>query len=467
MKAHFKKIKNDILNKLIFYVSKALNDRRYRKALITSVTNGVGRIISFGSNMVIVRLAFGYLGAELYGLWMAITAFLFFNTFADFGIGNGLTNLVAECYGHRDNEKMKRYISSTFYLLFFIMLFFVLLSFLIIPRLNFSTLLNLTNTDLAAEAAKGTLILAVIFSINISLGVAQRVQSGLQEGYKANIYQFVNSILSVLFVFVAVRLRFPFYGIVLSFSAPQLLANFANNVHLFFIDRPELKPKWEYFDEKVMRKIFGLGFYFFILQLMFTLSYTLDNAIIAKRFTLIDVSNYSIVQRLFTIGPAIQTMILMPLWPAYGEAKAAKDYVWIWKTFTRSFWFSLITGLIAAIGLLLTSKFIIEIWLGKNLYPPSSLLIGFAVWSIVGGVFGGVTSTFFNGLSILKFQMYCGILVGVSSFFMKIYVPTSYGASAIIWSTVIPYVLFIVIPTSYYIYKMKKSSFANVLVDVT
>ena len=448
-------LKWPVIDKIQFYISKAFKDPRYRKALITSATSAFVRLVSFAANMAIVRLTFGYLGAELYGLWMAITAFVFFNVFADFGIGNGLTNLVAECYGKRDQENLKRYISSTFFSLSMIMLFFTTISVLIIPRLDFAALLNLANPELSIAAEKGMFILAVIFSINISLGVAQRVQMGLQEGYKTNIFQFVNSILAVFFIFVAVRLRTPFYVIVLSFSVPQLMANLANNVYLFFIERPDLKPKWKYYDKKIMAKIFSLGFYFFILQLMVTLTYTLDNAIIAKKFSLGDVSEYSIIQRLFAIGPIIQTMLIMPLWPAYGEAKASKDYKWIWNTFKRSFWVSLIIcGTISGF-IVLFAKYLIAIWLGRTLMPSSSLLLGFFIWSLLSGVFGGVTSTLLNGLSVLKLQVYCAIILGITSFLLKIFLPISLGTGSIIWSTNITYLLFALIPISFYIYKFK------------
>jgi O-antigen/teichoic acid export membrane protein len=465
MNVVFNFLKVSVIDKIQFYISKAFKDPRYRKALITSATSAFVRLVSFAANMAIVRLTFGYLGAELYGLWMAITAFVFFNVFADFGIGNGLTNLVAECYGKRDQENMKRYISSTFFSLSMIMLLFTAISVVTIPRLDFAALLNLANPELAMAAEKGTLILAVIFSINISLGVAQRVQMGLQEGYKTNIFLFINSIVSVFFVFMAIRVQFPFYGIVLAFSLPQLLTNFANNFYLFVIERNELRPKWKYFDKKIMRRIFNLGFYFFILQLMVTLTYTLDNAIIAKRFTLNDVSDYSIIQRLFSIGPIIFGLMLSPLWPAYGEAKAAKDYNWIWKTFKRSFWLCFIIGLTFSIALLVGSKFILAFWLGKNLYPPFSLLLGFAAWSLVGGVFGGVASTLLNGLSVLKFQMYCAIAAGITSFLIKIFVPVSFGVSSIIWSTVVTYIVFIVVPITIYIYRMKIKFFPNVLTE--
>jgi O-antigen/teichoic acid export membrane protein len=446
--------------KCFSFTDKISKSPRYRKAILTSIASAASRAFSFLANMLIVRLTYNYLGAEYYGLWMTITGFVFFNTFSDLGIGNGLTNLVAECYGKKEFIKLKEYITNAFNALLVISIIFVIISFVLVMNLNFEYFLKTSDAVLISNAKQGTLILALSFSVNIVLGMAQRIQSGLQEGYKTYIFQFLNSFIVILLVMYAIHIKASFDGIVLAFSIPQLVTNLINNLYLFCFDRRDLVPDRIFqFDKTIVIKLISLGFLFFIIQVSGSLSYSMDNVIIAKRFSVLSVTNYSIIQRLFSIGTIIQSIILMPLWPAYGEAKASRDYQWIWKTYNRTIYFSICLSLVITGFILFFSNFIMKIWLGKILEIPFSVLFGFSTWSILGGVIGGVTATFLNGLSILKLQVYCAVIFSITSFIAKLYLPTSYGMGIIIWSTNFAYLIIVAIPTLVYIERLKRTTY--------
>ena len=55
-----------------------------------------------------------YLGNERFGLWMAISSVLAMANFADFGIGNGVLNTVADAFGKNDFDRIRAAISSGF-----------------------------------------------------------------------------------------------------------------------------------------------------------------------------------------------------------------------------------------------------------------------------------------------------------------------------------------------------------------
>jgi len=69
---------------------------RYRRILLTTGASFAARGVSVLTGLVTVPLCVGYLGHEQYGIWMTITSFFIMLGFADFGIGFGLLNAVAE-----------------------------------------------------------------------------------------------------------------------------------------------------------------------------------------------------------------------------------------------------------------------------------------------------------------------------------------------------------------------------------
>ena len=72
---------------------------RYRRAALTAIASGGARLISLATVVVSVPLTLGHLGPERYGALVTITALAGMLIFADFGLGNGLMNLVASASG--------------------------------------------------------------------------------------------------------------------------------------------------------------------------------------------------------------------------------------------------------------------------------------------------------------------------------------------------------------------------------
>jgi hypothetical protein len=64
----------------------------------------VARVVRFGSSLITVPLTLKYLGNKRFALWMTIRCVLAMAAFADFGIGNGVLDTVAEASG-KDNKE--------------------------------------------------------------------------------------------------------------------------------------------------------------------------------------------------------------------------------------------------------------------------------------------------------------------------------------------------------------------------
>ena len=87
---------------------------RYRRILLTGGSTFIVKMFTAIINLITVPLTVNYLGAERYGLWMAISSVMALMSFADFGLGNGLLNAVSKAHGRNNRDEAQVAVSSTF-----------------------------------------------------------------------------------------------------------------------------------------------------------------------------------------------------------------------------------------------------------------------------------------------------------------------------------------------------------------
>lgn len=137
--------------------------------------------------------------------------------------------------------------------------------------------------------------------------------------------------------------------------------------------------------------------------------------------------------------------IIAPLWPAFVESIAKKDYKWAETTLIKILKISMLTGALTAIPLVFFGKNIIEIWVNKDVIPSTSLLIGFFLFTVFQN-YGGSMSVFLNNDSLIKKQLkFVGISAFASVIFQIIFC-IQFGVAGIIYGILVGYLLFYVVP---------------------
>jgi O-antigen/teichoic acid export membrane protein len=422
------------------------NVERYRRVILTVITSVIAKGIGILATVITVPLTMNYLGLERYGLWMTINSTLLIMGFADLGIGNGLLNEISKANGNDDQTSAQKYVSSSFFLLSIIAVIIIIVTLSLYKQIEWRSIFKLSSSDAIREVAPTSLAFMICFALNIPLGIVQRVQMGYQEGYINFIWQCVGNFIGLIGIYLAVIYRTNLTWIVIAFSGGPIIASLINWFIQFRYHRPWLKPNIKYFEWSICKNVLGIGSLFFILQVVVTLAFASDNYIIMQIVGTSAVARYSVVQKLFSIGPVIQTLIVTPLWPAYAEAKARNDIKWIKNTFRYSLTVSVLICFIISFPLVLWGQTIISFWIKSNLNIPFMLLLGFGIWSVLSG-FGSAVSTFFNGISNLKFQVIIAIIFGISVIVLKIYFATFLQDTGVIWATIISYFVLSAIPS--------------------
>ncbi len=171
---------------------------RYRRILLTGGSTFIVKMFTAIINLITVPLTVNYLGAERYGLWMAISSVMALMSFADLGLGNGLLNAVSKAHGRNNRDEAKVAVSSTFYILAGISCLLLIIFISIYPFISWKNIFNVTSPLAIKECGPTMRILVIILLINMPLGIIERIQSGYQEGYRFQVWLIFGSVLSFI-----------------------------------------------------------------------------------------------------------------------------------------------------------------------------------------------------------------------------------------------------------------------------
>lgn len=421
------------------------SDERYRRILLSGGSAFLVKIVSVAINLISVPLTLNYLGAERYGLWMAISSLMALMAFADLGLGNGLLNAVSEAKGKQDKASAQIAVSSTFFMLLFVALVLAIAFLIIYPYVSWPSVFNVQTEVAKKEAGRTMMALIIPLLINMPLGIVQRIQEGNQEGFRYQLFLIAGSVFSFIGTLLCIYFKEPLPWLVLTVSFGPILATLLNGFVLFTKYYNYLTPSLRFFRWKESRLLIQSGLVFFLLTVFTLVSNSSDNIIIAQTLGATHVAGYEIVKKMFLFSMMTQ-FVIQPLWPAFNEAMAKGDYYWVKKTLKKAMMLSIGFGGIITLPLLLFGRPIIHLWVGSAFVPDWWLLIGFYLFIFLSN-FGGVMSTFFNSGNLVKRQTVFIGLAAITSILMKIFLAHKVGVSGVIWGGLIGYIIFYVYPT--------------------
>jgi O-antigen/teichoic acid export membrane protein len=422
---------------------------RNRRAALTGATSTIARIVQAGTTLITVPLTIRYLGNERFGLWMTISSVLAMAAFADFGLGNGVLNTVATAYGKDDARGIRAAISSGMAVLTAIAAAVLVLYFSIYASVSWGDFFRVTSAQARSEAGPALTVFVVCFVLNIPLDVVQRVQLGMQQGYRNGLWQMCGSTFGLIGVLTGIWLRVSLPVLVMAIAGGPLFATSLNALHFFGAHRKDLRPSRALISGDTIAKIAKLGGLFFVLQVSVAVAFSSDNFLIARTMGAVHVPEYSIPQRLFGFISMTVAMLAGPLWPAYGEAISRGDMEWVRKTLRRSLMAAFAGIFVTASMLLLLSPWVIRLWVGTRIHPPFALLLGLAIWTLMEGC-GSTFSMFLSGASIMRFQIILAAIFAISCISTKLLFIHCFGVTGVPWATILTYGILTILPYAFY-----------------
>lgn len=436
--------------------SEGRSKERHRRAALTGGAAALARIIAVSTSLVTIPAALHYLGTERFALWMTISSVVALLGFADFGMGNGVLNAVAEAHGRDDAEEIRRLVESGYVLLSAIAVVGMAVFVSVYHLADWARFLNVTSAAARRESGPSLAVFVGCFALNLPLGVVQRLQLGMQEGFLSNLWQLVGSVAGLAGVLLVIHFRMSLPCLILALAGAPAIAALANTLVFFGWMRPDLRPRFSLVSTIAMRKIARIGFLFFVLQAAVAIAYSSDNFVVARMLGPEAVTCYAVTAKMFSLISLGLSMFLAPLWPAYGEAIARGDLLWVRRTLIKSLTTAVTLAAFAALILVALGPSILRLWVHRPISPSFLLLLGLGLWSIMDAA-GVSVAMFLNGANVVLPQVILASIFAAGCLALKIFLVRRFGMVGVPWATLLSYAALSAIPCLFIVPRLLSS----------
>ena len=418
--------------------------KRERSILAFFATSLASRGLGISCQLIQVPISLHLLGNEAFGLWIALSSVGFILAFTDFGIGLGVQNRIGDALGRNDMEGARRIFGTGLIFLLSIMLLFLAV---LLPFCQFADLphmLRITDPVVAASARPAIFVVIIVWCANIPIGLGQRLAYGAQLGWAHNIAVTVAQVVLLIAVALGAWLR---VGLTTFFILTFVTGSM---VHLTFLVWLLHRLKWhrlslKYFQASLLRELSHIGIFFFLQQIAGMVLFSAPPLILSATLGAGAITPYNLTQRVLNLFTVVANAALLPIWPAYAEARAREDWAWIRRTLWRSVG---IVNLLAVAPMIAIGPFVPKIigwWTrGEAVLPPSSLVWLLIAWNalvVVQQPFGYLLS----GISKLRRPtIYSFLSTGIALVAIFKFLP-KYGVSGVPLGLItgfIPFILF-------------------------
>lgn len=338
--------------------------------------------ISSGIQVIVVGLIFFFLyrillvklGVKLLGVWSLIIATSSLATLANSGLTSGLVKFVSEYNATGENEKINKFLSTSFFsMLFFlscITLFIFFLAILYIDKIVPPEYVKLTISVLPYS-----LFCLVVNSLG---GVFTSALEGYQKNYIRNLAYIFTSI----GYFILALLLLPDYGL-----KGLAIAQIAQAVVIFFVAvyhvkkiNPTFRLLYFNWDKAIFRSIFNYGYKFQIMSVLQMLYEPMTKILISRFSGISTLGYYEMASRFVNQFRAIistMNQVTVPVVAHYFQT----DRNAIFYIYKRSISFIIFLVFPIVAGIVLFSPHLSVLWVGRiePIFINSAYILSFSM----------------------------------------------------------------------------------------
>jgi O-antigen/teichoic acid export membrane protein len=360
---------------------------RYRRIMLTSVT-GLGVKAAGGViGVVSVPLVLEYLGKERYGLWSAITTLTAWAALMDFGIANGLVNVISRAHGRDDPEDAARSLSSALALLVVVAATFGVVLVLTAGHIPWSSVFAVRGAvDEATVNLSMTAALGILLA-GLPLSVVPQVYAGYQKTYLANLFALLGMLTGFAALLLALRSGASLPVLVVLVGVGALAGAFLALVYALRIAMPWLRLRASLVSTSALRGLMVRSFPIFLFQLGALTVNESQTLILAHRCGLSAVADYAVAMRIYILTFALIQVATQSFLPSFREALERKDDEWARRSFRRFVALRMGAAVAGAVVMVLLGNRILLVWLRRSdvnfspeLWAAMAVLLVASVW---------------------------------------------------------------------------------------
>lgn len=390
---------------------------------------------SVAISLALIPLTLKLLDEYQYGVWITIFNVLSWISIFDIGIGNGLRNRFSEALAIGNFKEAKAYVSTAYFLMMGISILLIVLFLIPWFLVEWTIVFNVPEylgQDLFFLVGVAFFLTSMQFTIKL---IGTLLTASHQPSISALIGTISNTLIFLAFLFLKPLATDSLFVVGLVYTGIPLLVFLVASFYFFTHQFSEFSPSIKFFNKGKVESLFSLGSQFFIIQIAVVVIFSTDSLIITHTLSPKEVTSYNIVLRYFGIVTMTAGILMTPFWSAYTEAASKNDFNWIKLTLKKQLKLMLYVFLLVLV-LLLSSKWLIPLWLQEKMVLSPLLLIGMAGFAIIS-VWNNIFSYLLNGLSLTRVQTYTSVIGTIINIPLSIYFAKNFGNGGVVLATII------------------------------
>ncbi len=406
------RVKATIVNLL---ARRDIRTTRLLRAILFGLLLRIGTSLTHVLTLALVLPA---LGSERFGILAAASSLATWISLSNLGLGIGLTTQLSN---RKPESCPKAIATSAFFLLSFVGLVVLLLTFALVHVFPFGNFLKVSSTELIDDANVALRIVAIFSALTMVLNIGGPILNGNQRGDVASLSALTGSLAGCSIIFLAATARVSFATMCTVMSASLLLPALIQCIAAYHSGFLSLSRR--YFSFKLATESAKLGAAYFLIQLASGLFLQSGPLLVAHYFSASYAAKYDVACRALIIVYAFISAMMVPLWPAVGDAIAKKDGQWLKAAFRRSFFVVTFAWACFAVGYLIFAN--TEWSNSASRYIPSApLSVAIIVQGYINSVYN-ILTTFLSAARSLRVLLISNFVQLVLFFtFVTLLVPT-------------------------------------------
>ena len=368
------------------------------------IGSSILKCVSILISLQIVPLTIDFVNPTQYGIWLTLSSIIAWLNYFDIGLAHGFRNRFAEAIALNDVDLAKKYVSTTYAVLFLLFTSILLITLVINSFVNWSNILNIDeiyNEELRVVFG----ILACFFCTDIVSGVFSKMLISDQKTALVSLIQTGGQLLAFICIYILTKtITGNLTILALSFSGIPCLLMLVVSICVFRGKKYRIyKPSIKSVQFSLAKNILGLGGQFFVIMISMLLIFQVINIIISRNLGPIAVTQYNVAYKYYNVLNMASVIILTPFWSAFTDAYVKRDFNWMKRMVKKleKLWIMCIP---AIIGMILCSNLFFRLWIGDSVHITISLSLSIGLY-VLAQISGNIYMYMINGTGKVRLQM--------------------------------------------------------------
>lgn len=395
-----------------------------------------GRIATAVSGFLQVPIVLTHLGANGFGLWIALTGLLWSLAILDWGVGFAVQNKVATLLATGREAEAAALLRSAFRRLLASAVITAIVSLPLAFLGRWNAWFGVTDSAFQTQTPISLAIVFGVAAVLVPMSLALRLAAAVQQMWLTGLWAAIGSVLSLGAVALAGWLGLPLAGFVLAACLMPFTLSIGTWLHL------RRRIPWLRHHPPTPNPPFGLwreSLLFFMPQLGANFIGAFVPTLVMLFAGPLGAAAFGVLQRLFGLALQVQNMALAPTWPVYTHAAALGDAAFARRTFRASWLLTTLGFVLPALLFTPVVPAIVRVWLGSDapVITPALLWI-MAGWYVLQFC-GQPIATLLSGVGRIGSLALAGWVGIAGALALCAVLGPRWGAEGIVVAMAVPY----------------------------